>query len=110
MILSTTAPWWGLTALWLTSPAWTRQLDRRDSLKLHTRAVLSLGKDRAEEADLGEVVDGGSWLEKPLVDAPHHQAGSSQNPAPCLLASLQQLARYWACRRCLINVLDWPKK
>lgn len=44
MILSTAAPWCGLTVLWLTSPTWTRQPDRRDSLKLHKGAVLSPGR------------------------------------------------------------------
>lgn len=48
MIRSTTAPWCGLTVLWLTSPTWTRQLDRRDSLKRHTGAVLSPGAKESE--------------------------------------------------------------
>lgn len=60
MILSTTAPWCGLTVLWLTSPAWTRQLDRRDSLKLYTGTMLSPGKEGAEEVDISEVEGGGS--------------------------------------------------
>lgn len=76
MILSTIAPWWGLTALCLTSPTWTRQLDRRDSLKLHIGAMLSPGKDGAEEADLSEVAGGGSWPEKPFMDAPITRLGA----------------------------------
>lgn len=52
MILSTATPWCGLIALWLTSPTWTRQLDRRNSLKLHTGAMLSPGAEGAEEVDI----------------------------------------------------------
>ena len=60
MIRSTRAPWCGLTVLWLTSPAWTRQLDRQDSLKLHTEAALSPGEGEAGDADMGEVAGGRS--------------------------------------------------
>lgn len=84
MILSTTAPWCGLTILWLTSPTWTRQLDRGDSLKLHTGAVLSPREEGQKRLTLSEVVGGGSWPERLLVGPPS-QAVSSQNP--CLLVS-----------------------
>lgn len=58
MIRSTTAPWCGLTVLWLTSPAWTRI--RWDSLKLHTEAALSPGEGGAGAADIGEMAGGRS--------------------------------------------------
>lgn len=70
MILSTTAPWCVLTMLWLTNPTRTRQLDRRDSLKLHIGVMLSPGKKGAEEVDVSEVAGGGSWPQRLLVGPP----------------------------------------
>lgn len=109
MIFSTIAPWCGLTALWLTSPVYTRQLDSRDSLKLHTGAVLSPGKGGAEEADISMPADGGSWPEKPLMEAPITRLATRRTQGPGLLVSLQQLARYWAHSRCLINAAERPE-
>ena len=100
MIRSTTAPWCGLTVLWLTSPAWTRQLDRRDSLKLHKGAELSPGEEGAGDADINELVGGGSQQARLLVGA---ASPGCKLPEPRPLRIPQQLARHWACSRCLIN-------